>query len=315
MEYPLVPSRACSGSKLPMEAISLQHGLAVKISGFGEYLTPDHPLIGYIVPAYYDFVESSRLSLHYPQLYIHRISRYIGLDRDYVEEYVSLVGIQCMDVHELLLGVTEEPLLQVDDIVHVPFVYHQDTAQLLRCIERVSRPYDIPEIVSFALVYYELYTETVLLHIIYRVLHDTRVPESRLIEDTDQGLLVVLVLLLVELLCLEDIADTHVARLGHRSDQLALRHMIITLERDGLYLHLGLAVHPESHPDSILDHGVAHLDDIHFSIVETLLLEIVLYDPDRRPEQIVGQRDITPEIEPFLKICLLRVLYTLKVPP
>ena len=79
---------------------------------------------------------------------------------------VSLVGIEGVYVHELLLGVTEKSLLKIDHIVHVALLDHEYAVELIGRIEGVSGPGDVAEIVALALVDDEVYAQPVLLYII-----------------------------------------------------------------------------------------------------------------------------------------------------
>ena len=91
--------------------------------------------------------------------------------------------------------------------------------------------------------------------------------------------------------------------------------MVVAGERDGLDLHLGLAVHLESHPDGILDYGVVFLKDIHLRVYKSLLLIVILDYPYGRAEHVVRQRDSAAQAQTVLQFRLLGVLYTLEVPP
>ena len=183
MVQSLLGVEVAHGGYLPERA--LQHRLAVEVSRLGEYLAADHLLVGDGVSADDYLVEGGRLALDHPELDIHGIPHDVGLHRHDIEEDVSLVGVESMDVHEFLLGITEEPLLQVDHIVDVTFLDHQDIVQLVGRVEGVSGPGDVAEIVALALVDDEVYAQPVLLYIIYGVLDDSGVPVTGLVEGAD----------------------------------------------------------------------------------------------------------------------------------
>ena len=194
---------------------TLQHGLAVQVTGLGEYLTAHDLLMGDGIAADDDLVESGGLALDHTQLHVDGIPHDVGLHGHYVEEDIALVRVEGVDIHELLLGVSEEAFLHVDHVIDIALLDHQDSIELIGRIEGVAGPRDVAEVVPPALVYHELYTQPVLLYIIYGVLDDARVAETGLVEGADQRLLVVLIFLLVEFLVLEDIPDAHVTGLGH----------------------------------------------------------------------------------------------------
>ena len=186
------------GGYLPERA--LKHGLTVQVSWLCEYLAADHLLVGDGVSADDDLVERRGLAFHHAELDIHGVPHDIGLHRNDIEEYVTLVSIQRMDIHELFLGISEKPLLEIHHVIHVSLLDHQHGIELVSRIEGVACPRDVAEVVPLPLVDDEVYAQTVLLYIIYGVLDDTGVPVSGLVERAYEGLLVVVILLLVEFL-------------------------------------------------------------------------------------------------------------------
>ena len=276
----------------------------------GEQLPSDHPLVRKVISVYDDVVESGRLALHYPHLHIHGITLDADLHRSHVEEEITVVTVNLGHVHLILLSAAGKPLAHGHQVIHVPLLDLENGIQLVGVIYRVTGPGDVPEIVLAALVHIQVDSEPARLHIIYGVVHQTRVTVTRLIVCRYELLLVIRILLFTEFLGMKEVVNLAGLGLLHRLGQLELADVLRpAVEIDFTYPDLLSPVDYEIDPDGILDHGVLLDLGPHLRIHEALLLEIALDDVDGGLLDIFGELPSAAESRPFLDFLLLSALY------
>ena len=286
----------------------LEVGLAVEISGAGENLTADNPLVGKVVAVDYDVVQSSLLALDDTHLDIDRVLLYIHLDGLDIKEEVAVVAVELGHVVIALLAAAEEPLLHRHHVIDVSLSDLQDRLQGLGRIDRVSGPGDVPEIVLAALVNVNVYAHSSVGKGIYRIAGYAGVPVTGFVVGRDDILFVVLELLGVELLAVKEVVPSLGLGLLHGAGQLEVLHVLVAAEVDVLDLDLLALVYGEIDSDGVTYYRILFNLRLHRHPGESLLLEIPGDYVAARGGDVVGEFAAAAEIEPFEKFLALAVL-------
>ena len=190
-------------------------GLAEKISRTGEHLTTDNPFVCKVITVDHDIVQRRRLAFDNSHLHIDRVTLDVKLDGLEIEEKVSVVTVQLRNVVFTLLSTSEETFFHRNNVVNIAFGDLEDLIERFSSIYRVTGPCDIPEEVLPTLIDLKIDLQTARLDIIHGIPDNSCIPVSCLVEGTDHGSLVVLVLILVEFLRAEETDETRILGLLH----------------------------------------------------------------------------------------------------
>ena len=268
----------------------------------GEYLAPDHLLVGEVVAVDYDVVERGLLALRDAEFDVHGVVLDIGLHRGHVEEEVAVVPVELGDVVFVLLPAAVEPVLHGHDVIDVALADGEHRIERVGGIHGIAGPVYVAEIVAVALVEDQVDSEAVGLDIIYGIAHETGVTEALLVERAYHVLLVVEVFLFIELLAAEEVVDFVGLGFLHRAGKLEVLDVLVAYEVDVLDLYLLPLVDVEVHAYRVAYDGVLLGLRCDLAEQEALLGEIALYYVGGCLLHIFGEFAAGAQVHPLLDV-------------
>ena len=288
--------------------------LAEQVTGLGEDLSADNPLVGQVVTIDDNVVQGCLLALGDAHFYIHRVMLDIHFHRRHVKEQVTVVAVEFGYVVIGLLSTAVETLLHSNHVVGIALVDLEDRVQLVCRIDGVAGPGNVAEIVFVPFRHDQVDSQFVGLDIINGIPDQTRVTITGLVEGAHEPALVVLEFLFVELLAAEEVIE--LCRLGllHRLGQFPVGNILIADKVDGLDFDFLATVHREIHADGALDHGIPLLLGRDLALQETLLGIEPLDDIHGGLGHILGILAATTQLQALHEFLFLAALHAGKGP-
>ncbi len=230
--------------------------LSEKITGTCENLPAHHFFVGEVVAVDDYVIERSLLAFGNADFHIHGIVLDIRFHRSNIKEEIAVVAIELGNIHFVLLAASVQSLFHGNNIIHISFLYAQHRIQGVCGKNGVARPGNIPEIIFFSFLHYNIYPQTTRLQIINGIFNYTGIAIAGLIEGAEQGFLVVGIFFGVELFRIEEVIPFVALGLLHASSKLIFPYIVIADKVNFPHFNLFAPFHCKVYANGIADDGI-----------------------------------------------------------
>ena len=292
---------------------TFQSLFAEQVAGFGTQFPTHHALVHTVVTADGNMTYRSLRSLGNTEFQVNRVAVDIHFHRIQPIEHISVIIIKI--THGIFIG--RRTLLQFRLVIHIAFLHAEQVIQGCRGINRIAHPFYIAEIIPLTFFHLHVHIHRLLIMRRHTVFQNHGITISQLVILLYQVFLVFLVLFLYKFLRTEPTAGTSFfigllenARNEHRSFYLLGTQSMVSLNRNGVYLHLFFLVDTNIHNGLVRCGHIVSLQNLDFGILVSLFIEILFNQELRTVYHVRSELVVFQQTDAVFQIFTLSLFHT-----